>query len=787
MKKRILCMLALVLALCLLPVLPAPADSLETAAEAYRNAGTFNNQLGLLSELAGHYAAELEYGGWNVDLRVKCAEDLPRDLIPMNFETYGYTKADDFPEETRGHKFIAVYIARDGETPELAGEWMARFPEDMRASSVEEAEYALVAEGWWTPSGYKYIPAGSSSHRDYAAYVLNLKTGKAIRFWSHRNGAKTSGVIGQLSGDNMSSNEMWTALRSYIWGVMRLDLGNGAALLFTPTGTRCYLKGYEGEPEDVAVPEEMEGYPVASMAAGVFSGCKTLKSVSLPDSLTAISRRAFASCEALVRVILPSGLETIGEAGFSGCKALTDMVLPEGLKTIGKDAFSNADGLTALTLPRSVESIGEGAFDSMDGLTEFSIPAGITSLGAGALEKCRYLARVVVEEGVECLSQSILLSDTRLACIWLPASLNRDSGLDSIDAHTVIYAPAGSYALQWAQEHGYEAAACAVPEDMPAVRYVSESGLSFRIFRDEAMLSSCQADDGEISIPETADGIPVTGMLNEAFNMREGLKSVTLPESIRTIHYRAVRPAKGVGGFHVYIPNPDCLIEREGLYPYKAESGYFLTVHGPEGSAVQRYVTEMNLPENILFEPAGEGVDANIRTLKDAAGLAGQVQENAKAFWQTCDQTEYSLLAAVPGYDISNPEAAVILRITKAELNDSSLQMAGEANALKMYATLANTRTDKAYAKAAAQTAQVSRLTPVADGTSAIVVLAYPNDWILVSLMQDGNSQAVLLTGAAGIPDELSADYVAETAASYGVEGDCILYGGEAFSAIAGH
>ncbi len=78
-----------------------------------------NEQLDFLSRQADTYAAELEASSWNVNLRVKCADDLPEELNPMNFEEYGYTKADAFPEETRGHKFIALYIAPEREDARL--------------------------------------------------------------------------------------------------------------------------------------------------------------------------------------------------------------------------------------------------------------------------------------------------------------------------------------------------------------------------------------------------------------------------------------------------------------------------------------------------------------------------------------------------------------------------------------------------------------------------------------------------------------------------------------------
>ena len=99
MKKYFVCIL--ILTLSLLPVRIAAADSpdgqassLQDAAKAYRKAGTFDDQLALLSQLADSYAGELENSGWDTELRAECAEGLDSSLIPMDFEEHGYTEAE---------------------------------------------------------------------------------------------------------------------------------------------------------------------------------------------------------------------------------------------------------------------------------------------------------------------------------------------------------------------------------------------------------------------------------------------------------------------------------------------------------------------------------------------------------------------------------------------------------------------------------------------------------------------------------------------------------------------
>ena len=738
----------------------ARTGTLEEDIAEYKSAETVDGQLSILSRLAEDHADEIETGGWISGLRVQIAADLPAGLIPGNYEEYGYTKADTFPKETRGHKFIAIYLERNGSKTELAGDWLARFPREMRAASLAEAEYALVAEGWWTPSGYRYIPAGSSSHRDYAAYVLDLKTGAARRFWSHRNGAKTSGTIGNLSGDNMSASDMWYSLRSSVWGTMRYELGSGTALLFSATGKYCYLKGYEGEPAAVEIPSQVEGYTVNTLWRNCFSGCGTLTGVVLPDTVKEIYSNAFKGCSALESVVLPDGLEAIYNAAFRDCSRLRDIRLPAGLKTLSSEAFYSASALTGVTVPGSVEKLPSSLF-----------------------RYCSKLSRVVVEEGVASLGDDDFGNCPNLAFIYLPASVSRATGLESISAGAVIYAPEGSYALKWAKDNGREAVACASPDGMPAVEYLTEGDFEFRVIGGDAMLSAYLGEDAEITVPETVSGLEVAGLLHRSLVACGTLEKVTLPESIRTIAYRAIESAKDKYDFHVYIGNPECEIEAEGIRPYPNNSAYTVTVHAPEGSSAQRYVTDTDNAD-IRFETWGEGVDPASRTLRDALTLARGVQHSVIVFWQTCDQAEYSLLSAVPDYDISKPQGVVLLRVTEGSLTDPTLQMAGPQNAVKMYATLSNSQTDMAYARAATRTARNAQLKPAADGVSAVAVLSYGDDWILVSLMQDGNAQAILYRPdpAAG---ELTAGYIADIAARNGVTGECVFYSTAEFSAIA--
>lgn len=67
----------------------------------------------------------------------------------------------------------------------------------------------------------------------------------------------------------------------------------------------------------------------------------------------------------LKKIIVKKGITDIGEISdglFSECRNLETLILPDGLKAIGSDAFGDCHKLKNVTLPDSVENLGSEAF-----------------------------------------------------------------------------------------------------------------------------------------------------------------------------------------------------------------------------------------------------------------------------------------------------------------------------------------------------------------------------------------------------------------------------------------
>ena len=163
----------------------------------------------------------------------------------------------------------------------------------------------------------------------------------------------------------------------------------------------------------VILPENVNGAPVVSIAAGAFSGSDVRK-VTIPASVTHIAEGAFAGSQVKYIQVnqrnqhyttsndvlytkdgtvlvayppkktgssfsIPEGVTRIAEKAFKGQIALTSVYFPSGLTEIGASAFSGCTGLKVVQLPDSVTTIRKLAFEGCSNLYSFTA-RGLTVL-----------------------------------------------------------------------------------------------------------------------------------------------------------------------------------------------------------------------------------------------------------------------------------------------------------------------------------------------------------------------------------------------------------------------
>jgi len=123
----------------------------------------------------------------------------------------------------------------------------------------------------------------------------------------------------------------------------------------------------------------------------------SLKTVTLPQSLTSIGESAFSSVKGLTSITIPNSVIQIGMGAFYYCTGLTSVNIPNGV--IGVKAFSGCSGLSSINFGGGVTSIGDMAFNACSDLTSLTIPSSITSIGSSAFGNCNDLTDININSG----------------------------------------------------------------------------------------------------------------------------------------------------------------------------------------------------------------------------------------------------------------------------------------------------------------------------------------------------------------------------------------------------
>ena len=118
------------------------------------------------------------------------------------------------------------------------------------------------------------------------------------------------------------------------------------------------LSGYEGnKPKgtlNIPATTTINGtkYSVTSIGERAFFDCRSLQSVTIPNSVTSIGESAFSHCDNLQSVTIPNSVTTIGGYAFLDCKNLQSVTI-NGNPKIGGDAFGESPATVTMNLTAS--------------------------------------------------------------------------------------------------------------------------------------------------------------------------------------------------------------------------------------------------------------------------------------------------------------------------------------------------------------------------------------------------------------------------------------------------
>jgi len=199
---------------------------------------------------------------------------------------------------------------------------------------------------------------------------------------------------------------------------------------------------------------------VTTIGEGAFWGCDGLTEVEIPDSVTNLGDCVFMECENLTTAKVPSGLTNIPRRTFSGCVKLANFTLPETVTDIYESAFEGCENLTHINETNSLENvryIGSYAFVNCknlqfgelklskelyslsagsvgysfawcDGITGVTIPGSLYTVGGVAFENCANLEWVKFEDGVHVIGGGAFSNCSKLSSVLLPKTVDTIQG-----------------------------------------------------------------------------------------------------------------------------------------------------------------------------------------------------------------------------------------------------------------------------------------------------------------------------------------------------------------------
>ncbi|MBR5240254.1 MAG: leucine-rich repeat protein [Clostridia bacterium] len=336
----------------------------------------------------------------------------------------------------------------------------------------------------------------------------------------------------------------------------------------------------------IIIPDMLGGYPVTAIGDSVFWGhqgitiviipdgvtaigdsafkmCPNLTSVSIPDSLTVIGDNAFRQCDSLTSITIPDSVTVIGDAAFAYCNSVTNInvdsnntryssfdgnlynkdkttliqyatgkddthfEIPSSVTNIGDYAFGGCEGIASITIPDSVVSIGDYAFRYCTGLTSIKIPNMVTSIGDYTFSGCEGITSITISDSVTSIGDSAFERCFSLQDVYYNGS--------RADWGKITVGSSNSYLTN------------------ATIHFDPFFGnVTYTITNGEVTITDCDtAVEGELVIPDTVKGYPVTAIGNSAFYSCNKLTGITIPDSVATIGNQAFRSCSMLSGITI--------------------------------------------------------------------------------------------------------------------------------------------------------------------------------------------------------------------------------------------
>jgi len=335
------------------------------------------------------------------------------------------------------------------------------------------------------------------------------------------------------------------------------------------------ISKYIGNEANVVIPSEIDGHPVTIIEENAFAQKTGLESISIPSGITTIRKSAFSGCTELSAVYIEDIASWCGisfennnsnplvyaDDLFLNGERLTQIIIPDGVTSIGERAFVDYKKLEEISIPKSVTSIGEYAFS---GCTELSgvyiedmsawcsisfspnyanplsyaknlylngelvtyliIPNEITEINSRAFYNCTSIKKVLIPKFLKEVGDYAFSDCTEIRTVYYPGEINEwslieNTGNSCLTDATVVY------------NYG-----------------TSMQGFYFTVndLNNTITITDYISDSTDMVIPSSYNGYIVRYMDFYAFEGREDITSVVIPETMWVIPEGAFKDCKNL-------------------------------------------------------------------------------------------------------------------------------------------------------------------------------------------------------------------------------------------------
>lgn len=173
--------------------------------------------------------------------------------------------------------------------------------------------------------------------------------------------------------------------------------------------------------EEICIPSQIDGKQVRAIGNKAFCKAAHIRTVHIPDSVRYIGKSCFSGCTSLRNVSMPARLNVIAAWAFYET-AISSVSLPNSVFYVGEYAFAKTE-LERIVISNSLYNICRNTFWCCSKLKEVYIPEGILSLEICAFSDCSDLNYVFLPNSLKKIGNEAFCNCNQLKTIDIPPSV----------------------------------------------------------------------------------------------------------------------------------------------------------------------------------------------------------------------------------------------------------------------------------------------------------------------------------------------------------------------------